>query len=212
MAGLPPPIAESLGNFPLFTKIAKNLPVGLVGDLAQTSKDWFREAAKNISRVDINKLFAGEGQEHLLFELNYHAVGSMFMFHYDPKTKDKLPYYDIFPLIFPIEMKKDGFLGLNLHYLDPYNRAKLMDALYSALNSNVLDEKARILINYRLLKGASRFKLFAPCIKRYLKSYVTSKFFLVEPKQWDFTLMLPTERFVKADKTSVWSDSMDKIK
>ena len=35
------------------------------------------------------------------------------MFFYDPKLKKKLPYYDTFPLVLPLENYSDGFLGLN---------------------------------------------------------------------------------------------------
>ena len=49
-------------------------------------------------------------------------IGRMYFYHYDPKYKDVLPVYDKFPLVIPMEMYSDGFLGLNLHYLDPYSR------------------------------------------------------------------------------------------
>ena len=39
------------------------------------------------------------------------------MFFYDAKTQDKLPYWDYFPLCIPIKKYKNGFMGLNLHYL-----------------------------------------------------------------------------------------------
>ena len=45
--------------------------------------------------------------------------GALNMFIYDPKLKNKLPYYDTFPLVLPIERYRDGFLGINFHYL-PY--------------------------------------------------------------------------------------------
>ena len=39
------------------------------------------------------------------------------MFVYDPKTKAKLPFYDTFPLVLPIDTFRGGFIGLNFHYL-----------------------------------------------------------------------------------------------
>ena len=65
------------------------------------------------------------------FNINIQNIGQMFMFFYDPKNKQTLPYYDRFPLVFPIELYSDGFLGINLHYLPQKYRANLMDALYS---------------------------------------------------------------------------------
>ena len=36
-------------------------------------------------------------------------VGRLNMFVYDPKYKNKLPYYDVFPLVLPIERYDNGF-------------------------------------------------------------------------------------------------------
>ena len=40
-------------------------------------------------------------------------IGKLYFFAYDPKWKDKLSKYDKFPMVFPIELYGDGFLGLN---------------------------------------------------------------------------------------------------
>ena len=42
--------------------------------------------------------------------------GRMYTFFYNPKTKDKLPYYDRFPLSMILGQDSDGFIGLNFHY------------------------------------------------------------------------------------------------
>ena len=41
--------------------------------------------------------------------------GKLNMFFYSPKYKDKLPYYDRFPLVLPLESFRGGFLGINLY-------------------------------------------------------------------------------------------------
>ena len=51
--------------------------------------------------------------------------GKLNMFIYDPKWKKKLPYYDTFPLVLPLETYPDGFLGINMHYLPIPLRIKL---------------------------------------------------------------------------------------
>ena len=55
--------------------------------------------------------------------------GNMYMFFYDPKYKETLPYYDGFPLIIMLGPAKGGFMGLNLHYLPPAVRARLLDII-----------------------------------------------------------------------------------
>lgn len=135
-------------------------------------------------------------------------IGKMYMFVYDAKLKDVLPYWDQFPLIFPIERYSDGFLGINLHYLPPILRAKLMNALFDTINNKRYDARTKLQISYRLLNGSARYKLFKPCVKRYLYTHMRSKFLNIGIEDWDMALMLPTERFKKQSKTTVWKDSI----
>ena len=133
------------------------------------------------------------------------------MYVYDPKWKRILPYYDIFPCMIPIHFYKDGWLGINMHYLPLPLRAKLMDALYTIANNKRFDESTKLKISYGLLKSAAKFKWFRPCIKRYLSKHVRSRFFNVVSAEWDIGLFLPVARFKKASQEKVWKDSRDII-
>ena len=133
--------------------------------------------------------------------------GRMYHFRYDPKWKEKLPYWDTFPLVIPIDSYGDGFDGLNLHYLPLKLRAKLFDALSSVLTDDGLNEKARFKLTYNLLSGAKKFKLFRPTYKRYLYSKVKSRFLLIPPEEWQIALFLPTQKFVKSQANQIWKDS-----
>ena len=119
------------------------------------------------------------------------SFGALNMFIYDPKLKNKLPYYDTFPLVLPLESYRDGFLGINFHYLPYALRARLLsrldpDANYSALK------------NVRLVK---------PTLKRYLNSNVRSRFRKLEEEDFMTAIMLPVQRFRKSSASKVWSDS-----
>lgn len=138
-------------------------------------------------------------------------IGRMFFFFYDPKTKEKLPYYDRFPLVLPIEMYNDGFLGLNFHYLPLNLRVHLLDKLYDLTNNDKFDETTRIQASYSLLSGASKYNEFKPCLKRYLGQHIRSKMVGIESESWETAIFLPVESFVKASSSSVWSDSRNKI-
>lgn len=193
-----------------------------LNDHRKRTFDWYRENAKRIRQIarNVSKSEVSPPAEFIEAHkanlkrgktLGEMMIGKMIMFIYDPKTKKKLPYYDTFPLIFPIAMYDDGYLGINLHYLPPNARAVLMGNLYSTIQSKGPEDK-KLAITYDILKGASRFQLFKPCIKRYLYSHVRSKFLVVQPKEWDAALMLPTAQFQKASETKVWSDSMEKFR
>ena len=117
--------------------------------------------------------------------------GALNMFIYDPKLKNKLPYYDTFPLVLPIENYRDGFLGINFHYLPYALRARLL----SRLDPNA---------NYSALKNV---KLVKPTLKRYLNSNVRSRFRKLEEEDFMTAIMLPVQRFKKSSESKVWSDS-----
>lgn len=185
--------------------LATGVRQGQLPARSRRSKNWFREAAKNTS-VTPQKLL----KEHTpkLIPANRFEYGNMYLFNYDPKWKKELPYYDTWPLIFPIDPKPNGFLGINLHYLPLEARAKLMDKLYSIRTDNSYNEQTKLAISYSVLKSASKFKYFEPCVKWYLWDHVRSKFLWVESVEWDIALFLPLARFQKKSQEEVWKDSM----
>ena len=112
-----------------------------------------------------------------------------------------------FPLIFPINTAKGGFLGLNMHYLEPRLRAQLMDNLYDTATNKNYNEQTKLRISYDILNGAAKFRLFKPTLKHYLNGQVKSKLVYINPSEWDIALFLPTARFVGASRKQVYSDS-----
>lgn len=194
----------------IFQRIAqRGEKQGFTNSKTADARNWFRGNAKKVSSVNQKRILSEE--DRLQRRINRYSIGRMYMFLYDAKTKDQLPYWDMFPLVFPIELYDDGFLGINLHYISPFLRAKLMDALYTTLNNNRFDDRTKLKISYRILKSASKFRWFEPCVKRYLFSHCKSRFFYVAPNEWDMALMLPTERFQKASKQKVFRDSSRRI-
>jgi hypothetical protein len=86
-----------------------------------------------------------------------------------------------------------------------------MDALYATASTPELDETTRLRISYNILAQATKYRFFRPCIKRYLISNVKSKFFYVEPSEWEMALFLPLDRFVGANKSRIYRDSRNRI-
>lgn len=134
-------------------------------------------------------------------------IGNMYFFFYDAKTKDKLPYWDRFPLVIPIERYNDGFLGMNLHYIHPKSRLILLDKLSEYATNEKYDNKTRLNLSYNLLSKASKTFEATPCIKRYLFSHIESRFLQIMADEWDIAVLLPFENFQGATKSKVWSDS-----
>lgn len=139
------------------------------------------------------------------------VIGKMYFYFYDPKTKERLPYYDRFPLVIPIEEYKDGFLGLNLHYIHPKSRINLLDKLSDTANNSRYDKTTKLKLSYDYLKSASRAFEAKPCIKRYLFNHIQSRFLEITADEWDIAALLPMESFVGATTSQVHNQSRNKF-
>jgi|TARA_Y100000310_G_scaffold25821_1_gene24682 hypothetical protein len=182
--------------------LAKGIRAGQVPARTQSARKWFRGAAQRTKITD-SKLMSEAGDRMK----SQFTVGRMYFYHYDPKHKKTLPYYDTFPLIFPIGPAKGGFMGINMHYLPYTLRARLMDALYDVTNNNKFNESTKLQLSYQVLQGASKMRWFKPTLKHYLRKNVRSKFMRIEASEWDIALFLPVHQFQKASAKKVWADS-----
>lgn len=133
-------------------------------------------------------------------------IGHMFLFFYDAKWKDKLPYWDQLPLILPFHVADDHFKAFNLHYLSPYRRAQLLNQLYK-ISEREPDQVRRLNVSYGMLSMASKLGPLRATVKMYLNSHVRSRFFWIRPQEWDAAVGLPVARFVGASPMKVWRDS-----
>jgi hypothetical protein len=172
---------------------------------ARKSKAWFDQQLLLISRQGItaNNLMKSDPNQLK----NTVVPGSLYMFFYDAKHKDTLPYWDRFPLVFPYKKTPGGFIGLNMHYLPYQLRVVLLDRLMQFQSDNKMDATTKIRYSWDLINGVSKYKAAEPCIKQYLDGHVRSAFRKVDSKDWAAAMLLPVESFVGANKLAVWSDS-----
>lgn len=194
----------------LLDRINKKLDSTGLQSRSDTARKWLMSQVSNL-RPNTSSLM--KDREKLRTKT---IIGRMYFFFYDPKTKEKLQYYDRFPLVIPIKRYNDGFLGLNLHYIHPKFRIKLLDKLSVFLNNDQFDETTRLKLTYPSLEAASRIYEHKPCLKRYLFSHVNSRFLEITADQWDIAILLPIAKF-KSEKmrtvnqTEVWSDSKEQF-
>jgi len=174
----------------------KSLPASEMRKKARNSIEWLKE-----------KL----GGKNKNMENDRFRIGGLFFFTYDPKGKDKLPYYDRFPLVIPLEMYPDGFLGLNLHYLPVDYRMAFLGKLQDYAVQGASGEMMSLRVSYDILNASRGVREFKPCLKRYLHGHVMSKMVAVPPDEWDNAVLLPVQSFVKASASQVWQESLEKI-
>lgn len=190
----------------LLDKISKELKTTGLDLRTKKARKWLVDKARDLRTPSRNAILNDRKRK-----TNQIVPGRMFFYAYDPKTKDTLPFYDEYPLVLPIDMYPDGFLGLNLHYIPPRERLALLDTLYSTLSNKNYDETTKLKINYNLLNRASRFVPFVPCLKRYLYGHILSNLIEIDIDEWEIAAVLPYDRFVGATKAEVYKDSRNKI-
>ena len=195
-------MAEAV-NEGLLDKLKTAIRTSTAPAKARAAGDWFKEKVRQASAsarmraVTPNQLLRRQPEDDIM-------LGKMFFYKYDPKFAKKLPYWDMYPLVFPFERAKGGFYGINLHYLPPRERAVLMDQLNRYASNERYDKTTRLELSYGSLR---RFVRAVPCVKRYLGDHVKSSTVRIDADEWEIAIFLPVERFQKESKKTVWADS-----
>jgi hypothetical protein len=179
-----------------------------VGD-GQKSIDWYMRNVRGLvgARVSGNTVM----QSDIGSLTSKVEIGAMYMYFYDPKFKDQLPFYDTFPLVLPFGPAKGGFYGINVHYLPYLLRAKVLGELMNFADSKTLTPTSKMRLSYNLLNSLQTAAEIKPCIKHYLTTHVRSQFMKINPVDWKAAIFLPVEAFVGATKESVFRDTRSKI-
>ena len=171
----------------------------------KNSTKWFNDQVQSLTRMNIrqNGLMKSDA-----VRLDSRVVpGKMYFFFYDPKTKDTLPHYDIFPLVLPYAKTKDGFMGLNLHYLDYQPRMMLFKELLKISGDKSITETSKLRYSWSLIEGMSKMRAAHPCLKHYLTGHVRSPYAEVKTEFWHTAIMLPVQKFVGENAKKIWTEN-----
>ena len=192
--------------------MADKIATDFISSIKAKSKkaiEWFRKIVKDTQRTAFP---ATTGRKEIMTDRNIGIrtgkpiIGKLYLFQYSAKWADILPYWDMWPLIFPFDYAKDGFYGINLHYLRPNARAALMIRLIKAQGGGGnMNENFKLKLNYSIITS---FKPAIPCIKRYLFSQVQGKgLYGIGGEDWSYAAAMPLHKFQKESAKYVWGQS-----
>ena len=158
--------------------------------------DTIRRNSQRSAKWLINKMRTAANNKVLM--RTKPNIGGMYLFVYDAKTKDRLPFWDAAPLVIPMKFLKGGFAGINFHYLPQKDRLALFQILGGMTN------KSQLRITYAQLKNLSngRWKF---AYKRYLFSHMRTRFLNIDKTEWRDALLLPVANFQKQSQRKVYS-------
>ena len=106
--------------------------------------------------------------------------GDLFFFSYNVGSPQYLSFWDVQPLAVIVGFFEDGFLGCNLHYINPDYRDVIANALLNSRGESPVPKNS---------------------IHRYKYSGVGSMFKVPTSEDWAAISLLPTEQFI--DKRGV---------
>jgi len=171
------------------------------------SRAWFMKKIATMRNVNRTQLMREDPLTLQQPRYTRDLIGRMFMFFYDPKTKETLPYYDKFPLIILLGPAEGGFYGLNLHYLPPILRARMLDGLMDITNNKSYDDTTKFRIRYNTLQRMRKLRYYEPCFKHYLINHVKGRFARVDAPEWEIATFLPTAQWRKSTAQNVYRNS-----
>ena len=140
-------------------------------------------------------------------QTNMFLPGAMHIFKYDPKYKEELPFYDMWPCALIFSVEGDMARGINFHYLPYEIRGKLYDKL-SLISNQYHNNREQVLrLNWKLLSNVSRFPEVQPAVKSYLYTHLRSRIIKVPVEDWKTAMLLPISSFAKKSQAYVARNS-----
>lgn len=190
-------------------------------DMSEETFDWYEQFAEQAYEkiTKSSKRDSRPKQQILINSMtDYPALekraGALYTFTYQP-SRDDMPYWDKFPLVLRMLDNSDStesFLGMNLHYLDPYYRRVVLVNLMSKLDGDVSRKNSRI-----VGMGMDRLRVLPNrygrvCIRRYKYDNIRGRALRIPPEHWLKVIFLPTYQFIGAKPNKVWKDSYRKMR
>jgi len=134
--------------------------------------------------------------------------GQIVFFKYKPQDNRFLSSassYDVFPLVIITEVYKDGFEGLNLHFISKRWRRELFNAIEQSLPlfKNADTTRTRLGTTYKRIKGPRKFKFFKPCYRRYVRRGFRKLPIVIPSEFWDVLVDVDLALFIKGTKMGV---------
>lgn len=191
-------------------------------EMSEETFNWYEQFAED-AYEDITKSSRRDArpkQQILMNSLIDYAStekrgGALYTFAYDAETQDNLPYWDRFPLVLRMLDNLDStesFLGMNLHYLDPYYRRIVLVNLMKKLDGDISKKTSRIVgMGMDKLRVVPN-KYGRVCIRRYKYDNIRGRALRIPPEHWLKVIFLPTYQFIGAKPNKVWKDSYKKIR
>lgn len=191
----------------LFEKYKDLLEEEGIESNTKLSQEWFYDRIREINKLPVDRQSIIRNPPIKMAANQF--IGRMYLFRYNPVGKQELPYYDRFPLVTMISRQKEGFTGLNLHYLPIDLRQRLFYNLLSRASNTEFRWNTYLKIDYDYLKSRTQLRAHKACIKRYRYDQIYGRIANVPAPEWEVAVHLPLASWRKAGEGRVFKDSRE---
>lgn len=160
------------------------------------ARKWFNTAIGNITKKIPDGMIDATTNQ-------FPPFGEVVFFKYDPKLKDTLAVYDEHPFLLVTNVDNKGFSGINLHYIHPKIREKMLIKM-SEFKDKSKSQKDYIIKTLPILNSFSTHDLFKVAYKNYLPNHVRSKIAIVNHDYWINVSKMNLYKFKKQSAKEVW--------
>lgn len=157
----------------------------------ELSIKWYQNRIKHIGGSSLRN------PRSLIHDEEGHGVararpgfGELNLFGYFPKDPERLNYYDLYPIVLPLVRHRNGFTGLNFHYLPVTLRVKLLTILAEAYGD---ENTQRINVTYFMIRS---MRLIKPVIRRYIRTEVRTLYLRIPLDDMLIGILLPVQQFM----------------
>lgn len=156
--------------------------------LAYASRSWFQGKIAKLTKRQIQRgTFLRRNTTTKL------KIGKMYLYRYKPKYEATLDIWDEYPLVLPFRSTENGFIGINLHYLPPKQRAWLLFQLTRTMTEKNKNKQLRV--SWDILNSFSRVNVGEYATHRYLMDHIASPIREIEADDFANVIMLPMQRW-----------------
>tara|TARA_Y100000310_G_C20662575_1_gene805592 strand:- start:1200 stop:1787 length:588 start_codon:yes stop_codon:yes gene_type:complete len=183
--------------------------VSLFDDIKETAEGrelslrWYRDRVRALGDLKAEAVIRA-GKEDATAQVRP-TYGMLNLFYYKPIHAKRLPYYDIFPLVLPVKKHRNGFTGLNFHYLSIPMRVKLLEMISGAFGD---DTTEKLNVTYSKVES---YHYVRPTVHRYRAKAVGSLFLKIPLVDMLVGVLLPVQAFYKGRWNSRVHISPDKV-
>jgi hypothetical protein len=175
----------------------------------QTALQWLKDSLRGINRNQKGKL--SDYRDILLNKdrnLKRRLLGQVVLFNYRPSSRVK--FYDKYPLVIITDVSGTGFSGINLHYIPPVDRIRMILLMGSMVFNRKETDIQKIRVKILSLLNKKIFaKYYGTVFNNYTTKNILGKPKITIPEEWTHFAFLPV--FKGINPSQLYSEILKEV-